>query len=117
MKVRGLLSGYQLPEWVVWISLDHTQEALARITRAQVFEWSGCITGVIGAGLLALNNRWSGFGFLFFLLANGCWITFGVMTAAWGLVVMQVFCTGTSMLGIWKWLLKGRCNRSGIAIN
>jgi hypothetical protein len=44
-------------------------------------EWVGCAFGLMGAAMLALNTRFSGWGFvffLFFLLSNICWIRYGV---------------------------------------
>lgn len=66
-------------------------------------EWGGCATGVLGALLLALNNRYSSWGFVSFLISNFCWIAFGVITKAEGLVVMQIAFTATSLLGLYKW--------------
>jgi hypothetical protein len=68
-------------------------------------EWAGCATGLLGAWLLALNNRLSGWGFAAFLVSNVLWIAFGVATGATGLVVMQVGFTATSLLGVYRWLI------------
>lgn len=68
-------------------------------------QWIGCAFGVFGALLLALNNRLSGWGFVSFLASNVCWIGFGVMTDAPGLIFMQVAFTATSLLGIYRWML------------
>lgn len=73
-----------------------------------IIEWTGCLLGVIGAGLLALNNRWSGYGFVAFLCSNAAWIAFGVMTGASGLVTMQIVFTATSLVGVWQWLIRPR---------
>lgn len=74
----------------------------------QLLEWSGCAFGLLGAGLLALNTRLSGWGFVAFLVSNGLWIAFGLLTESPGLIVMQVGFTATSLLGIYRWLLKNR---------
>jgi hypothetical protein len=71
-------------------------------------EWFGCVLGIVGAALLALNNRWSGYGFVLFLVSNVVWIAFGVLTGANGLVTMQIAFSGTSLMGIWQWLIKPR---------
>lgn len=68
-------------------------------------QWIGCAFGVLGALMLALNNRLSGWGFVSFLASNVCWIGFGVMTDAPGLIFMQVAFTATSLLGIYRWML------------
>lgn len=71
-------------------------------------QWLGCATGVFGALLLALNNKNSGWGFVLFLVSNGFWLAFGVQTGAPGLVATQVIFTGTSLLGIYKWLFSNQ---------
>lgn len=72
---------------------------------SKVAEWCGSLTGLAGAGLLALNNNISGYGFGLFLLSNVAWITFGIRTRTWSLVVMQVGFTATSLVGINNWLM------------
>lgn len=76
-----------------------------------ILEWSGAIAGALGALILACNRRWSGYGFVLFLFANAAWMGYGVKTATYGLVVMQMVCTGTSLLGIWRWLVLPRLSR------
>ncbi len=68
-------------------------------------EWAGCATGVLGALLLALNNRYSGWGFALFLLSNVFWIAFGLRTRTHSLVTMQMAFTATSLIGIYQWLV------------
>lgn len=72
---------------------------------SKVAEWLGSITGLAGAGLLALNSDISGYGFWLFLLSNIAWLTFGVRTRTWSLVLMQVGFAATSVVGINNWLL------------
>lgn len=69
-------------------------------------EWGGCASGVLGSLLLALNNRFSGFGFVLFIVSNLCWASFAILTGTGGLLLQQCFFTATSVLGIWKWLVK-----------
>ncbi|WP_341744713.1 nicotinamide mononucleotide transporter [Azonexus hydrophilus] len=71
----------------------------------KAIEWVGSITGLVGAGLLATNSPLSGYGFVAFLASNLCWFIFGYKTRAYGLLVMQVGFTLTSILGIWRWLI------------
>ena len=79
----------------------------------EVLEWAGCLTGLGGASLLALNNRFSGWGFALFLVSNIAWIFFGMLTHATGMVVMQIGFTVTSLVGVWKWLIAGREQGAG----
>lgn len=71
----------------------------------RVLEWSGSLTGLVGAALLATHSVWSGWGFASFLISNVFWFAFGVRTRTWGLLVMQVGFTATSLMGIYQWLL------------
>ena len=66
-------------------------------------EWLACFAGLIGAALLAMNNRYSKWGFVAFLVSNLFWIVFGIHSEAWGLVTMQIGFTITSVLGILFW--------------
>lgn len=47
---------------------------------ASALEWLGCFSGLLGAALLALNTRHSGYGFVAFLASNLCWIGYGAIT-------------------------------------
>ena len=68
-------------------------------------QWAGCITGVAGASLLALNTKNSGWGFVLFLVSNGFWTAFGIQTNAPGLITTQLVFTATSVFGIYRWLV------------
>ena len=71
-----------------------------------MLEWLGCGLGIAGALALALNRPWSGLGWLLFVASNICWISFGLLTGAAGLVTMQIAMTGTSLVGIHRWLIQ-----------
>jgi hypothetical protein len=70
---------------------------------ALVFEWAGMATGLLGAGLLAADTSWSWFGFALFLASNIAWIGFACQKRHWGLLLMQVGFTCTSLLGLYRW--------------
>jgi nicotinamide riboside transporter PnuC len=76
-----------------------------------VLEWAGSILGVLGALILALNSRISGWGFALFLASNICWIAFAVDRGLSGLLFMQLVFTLTSLIGCWKWLLQPTTRR------
>lgn len=76
-----------------------------------ILEWSGCFFGLLGAVILALNNQYSGWGFVAFLISNCLWIAFGIQTETMGLVLMQAGFTVTSLMGIWNWLIRGSGNK------
>lgn len=78
------------------------------IATLDALQWAGCATGVAGALLLALNTKYSGWGFVLFLISNGFWTAFGIQTNAPGLITTQVIFTATSVLGIYRWLVASR---------
>ena len=115
MAMASDAMGGQAFEWISWAT-SGAYWAEAQIlewircavsggcwTRVQILEWVGCVLGVVGAGVLALNLRISGWGFVAFLFSNAVWIWFGLETGSNGLVTMQCFMTVTSMVGIWRW--------------
>lgn len=65
-------------------------------------EWSGCVLGLIGAGLLALDISFSRYGWLWFLAANVFTVGMALYYHHYGLLVQQIGFTGTSALGIWR---------------
>lgn len=70
----------------------------------KVLEILGSCSGLLGAALLARNDALSGYGFVAFLVSNACWMIFGLRTSIWGMVVMQIGFTATSVIGIVNWL-------------
>ena len=69
----------------------------------KTLEWLGAITGMLGAGLLALNLDVSKLGWILFLLSNYFWIAFAILNKLWGLLWMQLVFTATSITGIIRW--------------
>lgn len=70
----------------------------------KLIEWTGALLGLIGSALLASHTEVSGYGFLFFLASNACWVFFSIHKRAWGLLTMQAGFTATSLLGIYRWV-------------
>jgi hypothetical protein len=70
---------------------------------ANLLQWAGCIFGLSGAFLLALNNRFSGYGFYLFLVSNAAWIAFAMLTSVQALSVQNIGFTLTSLIGIYRW--------------
>ena len=68
------------------------------------FEWAGTIVAIIGAILNAKGIRG---GFSFWLVANACLVTFGVLSGNWGIFTLFLIYTGTSIYGLWAWGRKG----------
>jgi hypothetical protein len=71
-------------------------------------EWIACFAGLLGSALLAMNNRYSKWGFVAFLASNVLWFSYGWDKQVWGLVTMQIGFTVTSVVGIKTWFSPSR---------
>lgn len=78
-------------------------------------EWLGCAFGVLGSGLLALNARCSGWGFVLFFVSNLFWIGFALAHQNYGLLFQQMVFLLTSAIGIYRWLVRPT-TRSGTTL-
>ncbi len=67
-------------------------------------EWLGAALGMLGSLLIALRIP-PVFGFLAFLISNVAWIIYARRKGLRGLLTQQVFFVGTSLLGLWNWLV------------
>lgn len=73
-----------------------------------LIEFLAAAFGVLGTALLALNGPRAGWGFVAYLVSNAGWIAFAWTHGHWGLLAQQAIFTGTSLLGVWVWLLRPR---------
>lgn len=71
-------------------------------------EMLGKWTCLMGSGLLATQTRWSGWGFVFFLVSNAAWINAGSARGIDDLWQMQLGLTVTSLVGIFRWRMEER---------
>jgi hypothetical protein len=70
-----------------------------------MIKWGGACFGVVGAGLLAIKCRASGFGFVAYLASNAFWLASAIAQDDKPMLLMQVVFTLTSMLGVYRWLM------------
>jgi hypothetical protein len=68
-----------------------------------IMEWAGCILGLLGAVLLAVNCRVSRWGWVAYLLSNAAWIGYSIHAGANGLLLQQVFLIITNIVGLRRW--------------
>lgn len=74
---------------------------------AGILQWTGCAFGVTGATLLAMHTaKWSRYGWVLFLASNVFWIGYAMETNADALLLQQCVFTVTSLLGIYRWILR-----------
>jgi len=78
------------------------------MTELELVETVGSVLGALGALLLASNSRWSGWGFVLFLASNVAWLFFGQEAGHWRFFAQQIVFTLTSLLGVWRWLVRPR---------
>lgn len=72
-------------------------------------QWLGAALGIAGAWLVAdARPRTRAWGFALFLASNACWLAWGGVAGAWGLVAMQTAFTVTSARG---WIASRRMTR------
>lgn len=79
-----------------------------------LLQWIGCAFGVAGAAsfaqslhprhTLAERNKWSGVAAILFLISNGFWVAFALISETHGLFWQQIAFTATSLMGIRNWL-------------
>lgn len=68
-----------------------------------IMEWVGCGFGLLGAFLLAINCRFSRWGWVSFLVSNAAWIAYSLLMGAQGLLLQQAGFTITSLIGLRRW--------------
>jgi hypothetical protein len=66
---------------------------------ADIFEWTGSVLALLGAGLLALNCQYSRLAWPLFLLSNFSLFAMAVLIERQGVQLMQLGLTVTSIVG------------------
>ncbi len=79
--------------------------AIDNLKLRKAFEYSGAAMGLLGAILISLNASYSGLGFIFFLASNVFLIGFALVTKCYGILLLQIGFTITSIMGIYHWLI------------
>lgn len=90
--------------------MTHTKQMPAPSLTLAV-EWGGSAAGLAGAGLLAVQNAYSSWGFVLFLMSNFCLLAYAWQTRARGLLLLYAGFTVTSVLGILNGFWGGLGNR------
>jgi|GEM_PF-1072005 len=73
---------------------------LNKIKGQNPYEWIGAIIGLVGSYFLATHGQYADWGFVFFLVSNMLFILFALKGKHYGLLIMQLGFTYTSLLGI-----------------
>lgn len=71
-----------------------------------------CALSMGGSLAIALNNRFSRYGFIMFLIANVGWSIVAIATQQWFLLLQNLFFSFTSALGIYNtWLNSAKAKK------
>ncbi len=70
-----------------------------------VLKWTGTVTGVAGALILALNLPLSGWGWVLFATSALTWTIAGIVMRELSLVLLQGGFLAVDFLGIYRWLV------------
>lgn len=73
--------------------------------RVIALEWSGAILGMSGSLIMSVNQPWSKWAWAIWLVSNLLLLFYALMRRSYGLITMQVFFTGTSVLGFYRWII------------
>jgi hypothetical protein len=73
-----------------------------------LIEIFAALCGLAGTLLLATKGLYAGWGFVAFLASNAGWLAFSAAHGHWAMFAQQVGFTGSSLVGIWVWLIKGK---------
>ncbi|HEY0843415.1 hypothetical protein [Methylotenera sp.] len=70
----------------------------------ELIAWAGSVTASVGSLLLALNIRYSNWGWVLFLISNIFWIVYSLAENQSPICLQNSIFIGTSLLGIYRWI-------------
>ena len=73
-----------------------------------LLQWTGCLLGVAGSIALARNDRYSGWGFVAYLVSNAAWLAYGYASDIPALALQHLVFAAVSTFGVWRWLVLPR---------
>ena len=68
-------------------------------------KWTGTLSGIAGALLLASNISESPWGFVLFAVSSVCWGAAGVIMREPSLMLLHSVFLTINFIGIWRWLV------------
>ena len=72
---------------------------------SKMIEWSGSLTGISAAVLLALNIPISAWAYVFYLLSSILLLIWGLREQAHGVAFQNFVFIAINLLGIYRWLI------------
>jgi len=82
-----------------------------------VLEWTGTISGIAGATLIASNVRVSPWGWWLFLASSTLIALYGVIMGAYGIMALNLCFVMTNLLGIARIWVPHMRNRKACAVS
>ncbi|MCK5750815.1 MAG: hypothetical protein KAH44_31650 [Oricola sp.] len=75
-----------------------------------VIQWTATVLAIIAASLIAahLGQKVTGWAFVVFTVSSVLWVWFGAAENDHGLLVQNLVLTGINLLGIYRYLIRGK---------
>lgn len=76
-------------------------------------EWFGAIGAIIAAAMIAadLGRRWTGWGFVLFVVVALAWIASGLLNGTMPIAVQNGLLLAVNAYGVWQYLLSPKKKR------
>jgi hypothetical protein len=87
------------------MTLYDPDEIRRQLRRDRAIEAIAAAFGLVGAWLLATKGEHAAWGWWAFLGSNAGWLAFAWIRRHWFLLLQQVGFTGSSLWGIWNWMV------------
>jgi nicotinamide riboside transporter PnuC len=78
------------------------------LSAVEVLEWTGSISGTIGAVLMARKTRVSAMAYPLWILSSLALMAFAFVTAHRGLLMQQACFTAINLYGFYRWVITPR---------
>lgn len=76
------------------------------ISSIMTHDGAAAFFGMVGATLLMVNHpRYSKWGWVAYLVSNGCWLIYANATQQESLKLQTLYFTFTTLVGIWTWIV------------
>jgi 4-amino-4-deoxy-L-arabinose transferase-like glycosyltransferase len=76
-------------------------------------EWFGAIGAIVAAAMIAadLGRRWTGWGFVLFVVVSIAWIASGLLNSTIPITVQNALLLAVNGWGVWQYLLSPKKKR------
>jgi len=74
--------------------------------QAELLEWIGSLTGIVGAVMMASNTKASPWAYMIWIIASVTMLVFALVKGHSGLALQQACFTLINTVGLYRWLLR-----------